>query len=423
MPTLLERIAAMRADVVELQRRLVAIPALGPDNDGPGEKAKADWLEDHLRSLGFGDPSMPLIRIEAPDPRVPSGSRPSLAAKIPGQDKDRTLWIIAHTDVVPPGDLGLWDADPYSLRVEGDHLYGRGVEDNHQGLVSALLLAKALIQAEAEDGPEAPFPPIGLGLLLVADEETGSRYGLDYVLANEDAMFGKNDLFLVPDFGAADSSQVEVAEKSMCWTRFTVSGKQCHASTPGQGVNSLVAAADLILRLNGLNDPEGPFGGRDDLFDPPFSTFAPTKKEANVPNVNTIPGRDVFYVDARILPHYRVDDVLQAMEDMCRQVEAAFGVKAALEVVQRADAAPPTPADADIVTRLIAGVAQVYGVQARPVGIGGGTVAAFLRRRGYQAAVWGTLEHYAHQPNERSSITATVKDAQVMAHALFNGPA
>ena len=41
---------------------------------------------------------------------------------------------------------------------------------------------------------------------------------------------------------------------------------------------------------------------------PTARTLSPTKKEANVPNVNTIPGDDVFYVDMRILPCYPVDD-------------------------------------------------------------------------------------------------------------------
>jgi len=76
--------------------------------------------------------------------------------------------------------------------------------------------------------------------------------------------------------------------------------------------------------------------------------------------------------------------------------------------------------DSEVVTRLVRSVQSVFGNQPKLMGIGGGTVAAYLRRAGHQAAVWGTLMHNAHQPNERSSIKNSIKDAKVMAAMLFD---
>ena len=39
---------------------------------------------------------------------------------------------------------------------------------------------------------------------------------------------------------------------------------------------------------------------------------------------------------------------------------------------------------------------------------------------GLAAAVWSCVENTCHQPNERSSITAAIKDAQVFTHILMN---
>lgn len=391
--------------VVNLQRRLTAIPAVGPKNGGPGEEAKAQFTREHLRSLGFTD----IRDYPAPDPSVPCGFRPNIAAVIPGRDASRTFWVISHLDIVPPGDLALWNSDPYELVQNGDLLVGRGVEDNQQGLVSSLLLARYFLEKKT-------VPPMNYGLLFVSDEETGSAFGLDYVLREHPGIFGKNDLFLIPDFGQPDSGMVEVAEKSMFWLQVTVHGRQCHASIPEKGVNSLVAAADLILRIRGLYQE---FADADPLFDPPVSTFEPTKKEANVGNINTLPGRDVFYVDMRVLPHYSLDTVLSRIQDLGREVEREHGVSIAYATVQREQAAPPTPPDAEIVAKTVAAIRRVYGGEPKPVGIGGGTVAAFLRRRGHQAVVWATLNHFAHQPNEQSSIAATVNDAKVMGLVLL----
>lgn len=390
--------------VIDLQRSLVAIPALGPMNGGPGEKDKADFLKSFLKDMGFAD----VRELRAPDPAVPCGYRPSLAAVIPGRTADKTFWVISHTDIVPPGDLALWQSDPYALKVDGDIIVGRGVEDNHQGIVSSLALAKALLDLKLT-------PEISYGVLLVADEETGSKYGLDYVVRQHPELFGPEDLFLVPDFGEPNSEMIEIAEKSMFWLKVVVEGKQCHASTPEAGVNSLLAAAAFITRVPALHQR---FDRRDPLFNPDHSTFQPTKKEANVENVNTIPGRDVFYLDCRVMPGYDLDEVMAAIREIGDGVEAEHGVRIGYEFVQREQAAPPTPADSEIVRKLVASVKAVYANEPRLQGIGGGTVAAYLRRAGHRAAVWSTLMHNAHQPNERSSVAWTLKDAKVMAGVL-----
>jgi succinyl-diaminopimelate desuccinylase len=394
-----------RDTVIDLQRRLTAVPALGPDNGGPGERDKADLVRNLLTGLGLPEPK----EINAPDPRVPCGHRPNLAVVLPGADTSRTFWIISHLDIVPPGDLSLWRTDPYRLAVDGDLLYGRGVEDNQQASVSSLILAKALVDTGAT-------PPLNCGLLFVADEETGSKYGLDYVAGHADGLFMPNDLFLVPDFGLPTGEMVEVAEKSMLWLKIIVTGRQCHASTPEAGINSLSAAALFILKIPKLHER---FAGKNPLFVPANSTFEPTKKEANVDNINTIPGRDVFYVDCRVLPEYDLDNVLAAIRELGTEVETACGVTIDYEIVQKEQAAPATDESAPIVTRVMEAVRAVYGGNPRPMGIGGGTVAAYLRRRGYPAVVWATLEHNAHQPNERSSIAKTIGDAKVMARVLF----
>lgn len=390
--------------VIDLQRSLVAIPALGPMNGGPGEKDKTEFLKPFLAEMGF-----PQVReLRAPDPAVPCGYRPSIAAVIPGSNTAKTFWVISHTDIVPPGDLALWDSDPYSLKVDGDIIVGRGVEDNHQGIVSSLVVAKALLDLKLT-------PEINYGVLLVADEETGSKYGLDHVVKHHPELFGPDDLFLVPDFGEPGSEMIEIAEKSMLWLKVVVEGKQCHASTPSAGVNSLLAASAFITRVPSLHQR---FSRKDPLFNPDHSTFQPTKKEANVENVNTIPGRDVFYLDCRVMPGYDLDEIMAAIREIGEGVEREHGVRISYEYVQREQAAPPTPAESEIVRKLVAAVRSVYGNNPRMQGIGGGTVAAYLRRAGHKAAVWSTLMHNAHQPNERSSISCTLKDAKVMAAVL-----
>lgn len=401
---ILDTLDAGADELVRLQTALVAIPALGPTNGGQGESSKAAWLLDYLSDR----PGITVESVNAPDPRVESGVRPSLVIRRPGRTP-RTLWLIAHTDVVPTGDLSLWTSDPFALRRDGDLIYGRGVEDNHQGLVSALLLLHALELEKAETG-------LSLGILLAADEETGNALGIEYILRERPDVFAPDDLVLIPDFGTRDGAAIEVAEKSVLWLKFIVQGKQCHASTPDEGVNSLAGAAALVLELERLNHI---FDRRDPLFDPPKSTFAPTKKEANVPNVNTIPGQDVFYLDCRVLPDYDLDEVEREVRNICDKVEADRKVTISFAPVVREQAAPGSPADCEVVTRLAAALRRERDIEPKVLGIGGGTVAAAFRKRGLPAACWSTLLNTAHQPNEHSSIANTIADARVFARLLL----
>jgi succinyl-diaminopimelate desuccinylase len=392
-------------NVVELQRNLTAIPALGPKNGGDGEKEKAEYLLGYLKSMGIED----VREFQAPDNEVSCGYRPNLLAMIPGKDTSKTLWVISHIDVVPPGDLTLWKSDPYDMVRDGDTLIGRGVEDNQQGIVSSLLVAHALLD-------EKITPEINYGMLFVADEETGSTFGLDYLVREHENLFKKEDFFLIPDSGEPTSEQVEVAEKSMFWLKIIIEGKQCHASTPSQGVNTLVPCAEFILRIKEL---ESLYPAENSLYDPPRSTFQPTMKEANVTNVNTIPGRDVFYVDSRVMPEYDLSEVLGTIKGFGSEIEKKYGVTISYDTTMYEQAAPATPADSAIALKTMRSIKKVYGNNPRTVGVGGGTVAAFLRRRGYEAVVWATLNHNAHQPNEWASIKNTIGDAKVIADMLL----
>ncbi len=89
------------------------------------------------------------------------------------------------------------------------------------------------------------------------------------------------------------------------------------------------------------------------------------------------------------------------------------------EVVHQ-EFAPAGPADSPVVQALSRAVQRETGVRARPKGIGGGTVAALIRRRGYPAAVWSTILNNAHQPNEHTRISHIIRDATVFASMLLD---
>jgi len=400
-----QRIDSYREAMIDLQIALSSVPAVGPENGGDGELLKANLLKDCLIKLGFKN----FRNYDAPDNRVSSGIRPNFITTIEGKNKTRFIWIITHLDIVPPGELRLWSHDPYNAYVKNGYVFGRGVEDNQQDMVASIFAAKALID-------EGLIPENSINLAFVADEETSSNRGLYYMIDSTDNLFNRDDLIVVPDSGNRDGSLIEVAEKSILWLCFKTIGKQCHGSNPQLGNNAFLAASHLVTKLAKLKKL---FPKSDPLFDPPESTFEPTKKESNVGNINTIPGEDVFCMDCRVLPDYDLQDVMTAIQIIVHAIEKKFKVQIEISTAQYVQSAKPSSPDAQVVKALQEAIQTVYNIKAFAGGVGAGTVASYIRKKDYPVAVWSKTNQTAHQPNENCPIDNIMGDAKVFAHLFL----
>ena len=403
MQNIFDFISSSKDEMVKLQTLLTSKQALGPESGGQGELEKCLALESWLKENNFTD----VKRYDAPDPRVESGIRPNLLVTIPGKDSSKAIWLMTHMDVVPVGEISMWNSDPWQVIEKDGKLFGRGVEDNQQGLVSSIFAVLSLIKNNVT-------PKYNVKLLFVADEEVGSNYGIQYLLENY-SLFSKDDMVIIPDGGDSLGKTIEIAEKNLMWIQFHIQGKQAHGSRPDEGANACLAGYDLALRVNNL---EKVFNKRDELFEPPYSTFQPTKKESNVPNINTIPGDDVFCMDCRILPCYKLDLVKSEIDKIVKEIENQYSVKVNYECPQAVES-PATSKDSDVVKLLSNAIKEVKGIDSKLIGIGGGTVGSFLRKEGYQCAVWGTLDETAHQPNEYCIIKNMIEDAKVLAVTMI----
>lgn len=400
---LFAKIDSYKKEMVDCACALVAMPAMSPKAGGEGEGKKAAYLEKLLATWGIDD----VEHCDAPDEGAHGGKRPNLVVRLKGRDSARRLWVVSHLDVVPPGDLTQWGTDPFQAAVKDGKIFGRGTEDNGQALVASIFAFRALKELGVT-------PAVDVCLMLSSDEETGSEKGVIYAM--EKGIFKKGDTFIVPDAGNEDGTLIEVSEKSILWLKFTTEGRQCHGSLPDRGNNALRAGMKLALEIDRALHAE--FGQTNKLFEPPNSTFEPTKKEANVPNINTIPGHDVFYMDCRILPEIdpeQIDRVIaETIAKVAKETKATFRV----EKVQFGRAAPPTSPDAPIVKTVAAAVRAVHPIEPYAGGIGGGTFATPFRRAGYDAVVYSKIDDTCHGPNEYAIIENMIGDAKVLAAAM-----
>ena len=187
----LDRVDSSVDDMVRTMIEMTRIPALAPFNGGDGEGRKADYLETQLR--GFDT----VERVDVPDWHDPSVMRANILARKKGPSKG-TVWVVAHMDVVPTGDPDLWDTPPFDPVYRDGKVYGRGTEDNGQSVISSIFASRACMDQELHG--------MSMGVALVADEETSSKAGIEYLL--DHGYFSEDDVIYVPDYVLSRSREI-----------------------------------------------------------------------------------------------------------------------------------------------------------------------------------------------------------------------
>jgi acetylornithine deacetylase len=208
-------------DVVELTRELVALNTVNPglEPGAPGERPAVEHLAARLERSGFA------IEVVGPP------ARPSLLATHRGTAAAApSLALNGHLDTVPAGGM----RDPFTPRLEGDRLYGRGTCDMKAG-VAALVVAA---EHAARTGTQGDVV-----LALVADEEHGSL-GTTAVL--EHLPDKLPDVCIV-----AEPTWLEVAgaHRGFAVIEVELRGRAAHSSRPQDGVNAVTHLGRLLAAV------------------------------------------------------------------------------------------------------------------------------------------------------------------------------
>ncbi len=396
----LRKVEKYKNDIINFFLKLLEIDAVNPKFGGRGEYERANFLEDYLRGLG-----LKVLRYEYLDEN--HFKRPNLIIEL-NYNKDKNIWFVLHLDTVDAGSIDAWDTDPFKPIIKDDKIYARGSEDNGQAIASVLLLLKTIIEENINLN-------YNLKVAFVSDEESGSRYGIKKLL--KENIFKKNDFFIVPDASIENGKYIEIAEKSIVWLKFKVIGKQGHASMPHLANNAARISMKFYLELDEFLHKK--YSKRNPFFIPQESTFEITKREKNVESINTIPGEDITYFDLRILPEYNIDEILNDIYCIKKKYEDMYNVRINVEVISRDEARKFTSTESFIYKLLERAIELNLKFKPKPIGIGGGTYARYLRNNGYDAVVWDMNDNMAHKANEYCKISNIISCAKVFLTCLL----
>ena len=277
-------------DARALLADLVAIdsinPSLVPGGAGEAEIARfvGGWLEAHGLEVDLVDAEP---------------GRPSVVARARGTGDGRTLLLNAHMDTV--GVEGM--TDPFTPRVEGDRLYGRGAYDMKAGLAAIMVAAaNAVERGVAGD----------VVVAAVCDEEFASAGAQSVV----ETVWADGAIVTEP---TGEQVEVAVAHKGFTWHTIVVNGRAAHGSRPQDGIDAITRMGRVLVGIDGIAERLAA--------EPGHPLLGPGSIHASIIDggreMSTYPDRCRLQLERRTLPGETVEMVEAELSELLDGIEDA----------------------------------------------------------------------------------------------------
>jgi acetylornithine deacetylase/succinyl-diaminopimelate desuccinylase-like protein len=279
--------------------------------------------------------------------------RPNLVARLPGRGQAPALLFYGHVDVVSAADQ-TWSVPPFTGAIADGYVWGRGALDMKGGVA---MMVSAFLRA-ANGG----VTPAGdLVLALVVDEESGGDCGARFLVDEHPDLF-RGVRYAIGEFGGFPLRilgrmfyMIQVAEKLPVAVDVVIRGPAGHGARPLRG-GAMAKLGRILARLETHRLPVHitpvtrqmietmaarlPLAGRvvvrrllhraftdrvlDALgeagrtFEPLFRNTVNATIVRGGERLNVIPSEIHVALDARLLPGYTTDDLLNELRPILR---------------------------------------------------------------------------------------------------------
>jgi acetylornithine deacetylase len=375
----------MENRIISLLTELVQINSINRTlSNGPGEQTIAEFAARNLIAQ----------QLDAQIQNV-SPNQSNVVAVVPGKDRRHSILLNAHLDTVGVDGMD----EPFTLRREGDKLYGRGTYDMKGSVAIMLLLAEYFTRNP---------PPLDILLTFVSDEEDKST-GMEYLVENwlpRVAPAPVGGIFLEPT-----EEDIGVCHKGFIWYELTVAGKAAHGSRPEQGIDAILPLRSAMEEISSIQDElqnrtPDPLLGHAAI----HSSIIRGGSELSV-----IPSRSCLQWERRTLPDESPPDFAGEMERIIQAVNNHPGnhtVKGREFFVR-----PPyrVPHDAEILKRL-----EKVAPQSKQVGLSFWADSALAGGMGIPSILFGPTGHGAHAIDEWVSLKSLLNVYEILKKLIMD---
>lgn len=372
MPITREELTALTAD-------LVAIDSTNPDlvPGGAGEAEISRFVAGWLERAGLETTTYDL-----------GNGRANVVGVARGSGGGRSLMLNAHMDTVGVGAMRA----PFTPRIEGERLYGRGAFDMKASL-AAILLA----------GREARTLGVGGDVIVtaVADEEFASIGTRDIV-----QRMTADAAIVTEPFGF----ELVVAHKGFVWLEVETRGIAAHGSLPEEGIDAIAKMGPVLVGLEALD--------RELRSRPGHPLLGPGSVHASLiqggQELSTYPDRCLLAIERRTIPGELAAVVEEQIADiLARAASADPDFRAEQRTTLTRDPFS-VGLEEPIVEVTRTHLARALGREPAVIGAGGWMDSAILAAAGIPTVIFGPDGDGAHAEVEWVDLPSAVRAAETL---------
>ena len=264
-----------RDDIVGFMRRLIQASSVSGR-----ERAVVEVIRAEMERTGFDEITIdPLGNIIG---RVGSGST--------------IIAMDAHIDTVDVGDPEQWTVPPFSGKVEGDWLYGRGAADQKGGMASMVYGMRIIRDLGLPENVSVYV----VGSVL---EEDCDGLCWRYIIEQDQI---RPDCVVITEPTAL---RIHRGQKGRIEVAVRTSGRSAHASAPERGENAVYKMARVVSEIEELDTrlTVHPVLGK--------GTIVVSEIRSGSPSVNAVPDRCSIHIDRRLTAGETKEKALRQLRD------------------------------------------------------------------------------------------------------------
>ena len=353
---------------LELTKSLVARPSITPDDQGCQQ-----LLSERLEPLGFSTEKMHFDGVD--NVWIRKGTEAPV------------FCFAGHTDVVPTGDISLWDSDPFKPTIRDGLLYGRGTADM-KGSIAAMAVACERFIADF------PNHKGSIAFLITSDEEGPATGGTVKVIETLEARHEKIDWCLVGEPSSTEQigDVIKNGRRGSLGCELKIIGKQGHVAYPHLAKNPIHLAAPFIAEITAEEWDQG-----NEYFPP--TTFQISNIHAGTGASNVIPADLNITCNFRFSTELSVDEIKQRVEAMLNKHQLKY------EINWNLSGLPFLTESGELVSAATAAIKKITGRDTMLSTLGGTSDGRFIAPTGAQVLELGPINNTIHQINECVSVS------------------
>lgn len=211
----------------------------------------------------------------------------------------RVIAFDAHIDTVYPGDMNLWNFDPFDGHIKDGKVWGRGTVDQKGGMAAMVYAAKII----KELGLNKDFTIYFTGTVM---EEDCDGLCWQYII-NEEKI--KPEMVVITE---PTNMNIYRGHRGRMEMTVEIGGLSCHGSAPERGDNAIYKISRIALEIERLNNrlKDDPFLGK--------GTVAVTQIFFSSPSQCAVPDKAIIQLDRRLTAGETRESAVKEVQDAAK---------------------------------------------------------------------------------------------------------